>query len=138
MKALLFFRLNYICTTLSLFVLGSCNKQPYISDYNNVKGYVIGKEICNDRDDDYWIIDLTYPDFTQYHYGDTLVLNGTKYTNVIKTKDLDQRLKNFGMAVSIDFKTITPNQVVTIGCTISNPTIYKLKELFIINQFEIR
>ncbi len=138
MKALLFLRLIFICSTLSLFILGSCNKQPYISDYGNVKGYVIAKEICKNNDDDYWLIDFTYPDFTQYQYGDTLILNGTKYTNVIKTKDLDQGLKKVGMAVSIDFKTFTPNQVETTGCIVSNPTTYKLKEIFIINQFEIR
>lgn len=136
MKIFSFLRL--IIITISLCILGSCNKQPYISDYDNVKGYVIAKEICKNNDDDYWIIDFTYPDFTQYQYGDTLILNGTKYTNVIKTKDLDQRLKHVGMAVSIDFKTFTPNQVETTGCTVSNPTTYKLKEIFIINQFEIR
>jgi hypothetical protein len=67
-----------------------------------------------------------------------LVLNGTTYTNVIKTKGLDQRLKQIGMKVSLDFKTVTPDKVETTGCSVTNPVTYRLKELFIINQFEIR
>ena len=116
----------------------SCNKPPYKPDYKNAKGYVIAKEICKANEaDDYWLVDLTYfLDTSQY--GDTLVLNGRTYTNVIKTIGLDQRLKQIGMTVSLDFKTITSDKIHTIGCTVANPITYDLKELFIINQFEIR
>ncbi|MEJ7676392.1 MAG: hypothetical protein WKG06_00625 [Segetibacter sp.] len=56
-------------------------------------GYVIGKESCNtDETKDYWLVDLIYLQSAP-QYGDTLVLNGITYTNVIKTKDLDERLK---------------------------------------------
>lgn len=65
-----------------LIFFESCkNNGPYSPDYKNVKGYVIGKETCNmDDAKDYWLIDLTFfPDTQQY--GDTLLLNGTTYTN---------------------------------------------------------
>lgn len=71
-------------------------------------------------------------------YGDTLVLNGNTYTNVVKVKGLDQRLRQLGMKVSFDFKDITPNKITTSGCNVPTPLTYNLKELFIINQFEIR
>ncbi len=121
-----------------LFIYGSCNKPPAHPEYENVKGYVISKETCNtDTTKDYWLIDLTYfPDTPQY--GDTLLLNGITYTNVIKTKGLAESLKQTGMRVSLDFKTITPNKVVTIGCMATNSVTYNLKELFIIYQGEIR
>ncbi len=127
-----------LITSTLLFIYGSCTKPPARPDYDNVKGYVIGKETCNtDTTKDYWLIDLTYfPDTPQY--GDTLLLNGIRYTNVIKTKGLDERLKQTGMRVSIDFKTISQNKVVTSGCTLTNPMTYNLKELFVLYQFEIR
>lgn len=117
----------------------SCKKPgPYIPDFKNAKGFVIGREICKTNDaDDYWLIDLTYRHNTP-QYGDTLILNGTTYTNVIKTKGLHESLKQFGMKVSLDFRTISQDKVVTTGCSVPNPVTYKLKELFIIHQGEIR
>jgi hypothetical protein len=116
----------------------NCNKPPYVPDYNNVKGFVIGKETCHtNAAKDYWLIDLTYRSDTP-QYGDTLFLNGVTYTNVIKTKGLNERLKEIGMKVSLDFKIITPERIETTECNIADPITYRLKELFIINQGEIR
>jgi len=129
-----------VLITLSFLLLQfiACNKPPYKPDYNNVKGYVIGKETCNtDETKDYWLIDLTYlPNTPQF--GDTLFLNGQYYTNVVKTKGLTDTVKHVGKAVSIDFKTITSDKVITTGCNVSNPITYDLKEIFVINLFEIR
>jgi len=135
-------KLNYLPIILIfaflLFVNATCTKQPYIVDFKNAKGYVIGKESCNtDETKDYWLIDLTYLQNAP-RYGDTLELNGITYTNVIKTKDLAERLKKIRMPVSMDFNVISANKVETTGCTVENPVTYNLKELFIINQFEIR
>ncbi len=125
-------------TCIIIVLLFSCNKYPYKLDYKNVGGYVIAKEVCKANEaDNYWLIDLTYYQNTP-QYGDTLVLNGRTYTNVIKLKGLDQGLKQIGMTVAFDFKTITPDKVQTTGCIVANPITYNLKELFIINQFEIR
>jgi hypothetical protein len=131
--------LNFISFFIfSLQISSSCNKPPYRPDYKNAKGYVIAKEVCTANEaDDYWLIDLTYLNGTP-QYGDSLILNGRTYTNVIKTKGLDPRLKQNGMTVSLDFKTITSDKIQTTGCTVTNPVTYDLKELFIINQFEIR
>lgn len=116
----------------------SCNKPPFRPDYTNAGGYVIAKEVCNaDVSHDYWLVDLTYYRDTP-QYGDTITINTTTYTNVVKVKGLDNRLKQIGMTVSFDFKTVTPNKVETTGCSVSNPVTHKVKELFIINQFEIR
>lgn len=122
-----------------LFVNSKCNnKPPFIPDYKNVKGYVIAKERCNtDSTQDYWLIDLTYLANTP-QYGDTLTLNNITYTNVVKTKGLSDQLKFIGMRVSIDFKVISTDRIITTNCTVNNQVTYPLKELFIINQFEIR
>ena len=121
---------------VSLFF--SCKKRPYIPDYTNTGGFVIGRETCKTNEiEDYWLVDLSfYPNTPPY--GDTLILSGITYTNVVKVKTLDQRLKQIGMKVSLDFKTVTPNKIITSGCNVSNPVTYVLKVLFIINQFEIR
>lgn len=123
---------------VTLLTSGSCNKPPFKPDYENIGGYVIGKENCNaDINQDYWLLDFTvYPNSPKI--GDTLILNGTTYTNVLKLKGLDQRLKQIGMRVSIDYKTISSNKIITSGCTVATPITYPLKELFIINQGEIR
>jgi hypothetical protein len=136
MKHQTLFRLNLLIFSIAL--LFACRKDPAKVDYLNVGGYVIGKETCKGNDaDEYWLLDLTvYPNTPQY--GDNLTLNGTTYSNVIKLKGLDQRLRVVGMKVSIDFRTITPDKVVTPSCTVSFPTIYALKEITILNQFEIR
>ncbi|MEJ7677230.1 MAG: hypothetical protein WKG06_05025 [Segetibacter sp.] len=121
-----------------LLVNAACNKPPYIVDFKIALGYVIGKEFCSTNEaKDCWLVDLTYLQNAP-QYGDTLVLNGLRYTNVIKTKDLAERLKKIGMQVSMDFKVISANKMETTGCTIVNPVTYNLKELFVINQFEIR
>jgi len=117
-------------------ILVGCKKPPYYPPYKNVKGFVIGKETCTGNSDtEYWLVDLTFRANTP-QYGDTLLLNGVTYTNVVKTKGL-RDLKEEGKRVSIDFDTITPSKIETTGCTVSNPTTYKLKEIFVINLFEI-
>lgn len=122
--------------TLIIIVLAACVKPPYYPPYKNVKGFVIGKETCTGNpDDEYWLVDLTFRANTP-QYGDTLLLNGITYTNVVKTKGL-RDLKEVGRRVSIDFDTITGNKVETAGCTVASPVTYKLKEIFVINLFEI-
>ena len=131
---------SFIYLFFILVAGSSCKRDPYIIDYKNLKGYVIGKEICNtDESDDYWLIDFTYGN-NNLKVGDTLVLNGITYTNVLKTKGkfLDERLKIIGLKISIDYKTITTEKITTSGCNVQNPIIYRLKEITIVNQGEIR
>jgi hypothetical protein len=121
------------------FIISSCNnKHPLKPDYSNIGGYVIGNETCNtDISNNYWLLDFTvYPNSP--HVGDTFVLNNITYTNVLKVKGLDPRLKQIGMRVSIDYNKISSNKIITSGCTVPSPVIYPLKEIFIINQGEIR
>ncbi len=124
---------------IPFFIFYSCNnKPPFKPDYSNIGGYVIGKENCNtDESNDYWLLDFNvYPNSP--HIGDTLILNGITYTNVLKVKGLDPRLKQIGARVSIDYNKISSNKVITTGCTVTSPVVYSLKEIFIINQGEIR
>ncbi len=123
---------------VTVLTSGLCNKPPFKPDYENIGGYVIGKEACNvDENQDYWLMDFTvYPNTPSV--GDAITLNGTTYTNVLKVKGLDQRLKQIGMRVSIDYSTITSSKITTTGCTVVSPVTYALKEIFIINQGEIR
>ncbi len=115
----------------------ACKIEPFKPNYSNIGGYVIGKEDCNtDVSSDYWLLDFTvYPNSP--HIGDTLLLNGNTYTNVLKVKGLDPRLKQIGMRVSINYNKISSNNFTT-GCSVSSPAIYYLKEIFIIDQGEIR
>lgn len=124
--------------TAFYFILSSCNnKRPFKPDYSNIGGYVIGKETCDTNEaNNYWLLDCTvYPNSPQI--GDTLTLNGLTYTNVLKVNGLDPRLKRVGMRVSIDYKKVSGKEL-TSGCTVTSPVVYFLKEIFIINQGEIR
>lgn len=123
---------------LPFFISCRNNGAPFKEPYDNIGGYVIGAEVCNaDATQNYWLLDCTvYPNSP--HIGDTLILNDITYTNVLKVKGLDERLKQVGMRVSIDYNVVTPNKVVTSGCTVNNPVTYNLKEIMIINQGEIR
>ena len=123
---------------ITFLVTGSCKRDPYIADFKNIKGYVIGKESCNSDDsNDYWLIDFTYGT-SNPKVGDTVLLNGTTYTNVLKTKGLDHQLKTVGLRVSIDYRVISTDKVITTGCNIASPVTYNIKELTILNQGEIR
>ena len=128
-----------ICFCYILLISGSsCKPEPYIVDYKNIKGYVIGKETCNTDDTkDYWLIDFTYGTRNSV-VGDTLLLNGITYTNVLKTNGLDQQLKIIGLRVSIDYTNISSNKITTIGCNVTNFVTYQLKEFTILRQGEIR
>lgn len=138
-----FMRQKFLSLTGYLFIItflvaSSCKRDPYIVEYKNIKGYVIGKETCNtDETKDYWLIDFTYGS-NNPKVGDTLVLNGITYTNVLKTKGLDQQLKIIGLRVSIDYNTISTNKISTTGCNVTTPVTYQLKDLTILNQGEIR
>ena len=127
----------FILASFYFFLFSCNNKQPFKPDYSNIGGYVIGKETCSTNEtNDYWLLDFTvYPNSP--HLGDTLVLNNITYTNVLKVKGLDPRLKQIGMKVSIDYNKVS-NKELTTGCTVSSPVIYLLKEIFIIDQGEIR
>lgn len=70
--------------------------------------------------------------------GDTLFVNGTTYSNVLKTTGLHEALKIVGLAVAIDYRIISADKVTTIGCNSSTPIIYNLKELTILDQGEAR
>jgi len=56
----------------------------------------------------------------------------------LKLKGLDERLKQINARASIDYKTVTADKIITRGCTVNTPVTYPLKEIFIINQGEIR
>ncbi len=133
-------RQTILFSLIYFFLIGaSCSdKEPFKPTYNNIGGYVIGSESCHtDATQNYWLLDFTvYPNSP--HIGDTLVLNGITYTNVLKVKGLDERLKQENMKVSIDYNVVTDQKVITTGCTVTIPITYNLKEISIINQFEIR
>lgn len=132
---------NFFKVTFAIFIAisvtqSSCVKPPYKPDYENASGTIIGKEICSTNGiDDYWLIDLSvYPNTKQY--GDTLIVNSIKYTNVVKTKDLTADIKIIGYKVSIDFY-ISNTKIETTGCNCEVPITYLLKEITIINVFDI-
>ena len=103
-----------------------------------IRNYVVGKETCKTDDTkDYWLIDFTFGNRNPI-VGDTLFLNGITYTNVLKTIGLNPQLKTIGMRVSIDYRIISADKIVTTGCNVLSPETYNLKELTILNQGEIR
>lgn len=129
---------NFFLLTVWLFFAGSCNtKEPYELPYFNIAGWVVGKETCHsDPEKEYWLISCTYyPNSPQI--GDEIVVNSQPYTNVIKLKGLAPDLQKVGTAVSIDYQYISPEKVTSYSCNVSNPIIYPLKEIRIINQFFI-
>lgn len=137
MKRKFFHPIIYLFTAL-FFIFLSCNKLPFKPDYEIIGGSVIGKETCNvDETNDYWLIDFNYYPTIPPKIGDTLVLNGITYTNVLKVKGLAPQLKYIGMKVAIDYNKISKREL-TMGCTVDSPIVYNLKEIFIIDQFEIR
>ncbi len=115
----------------------SCKEKPYEFPFKNSGGYVIGKERCNDDTTlDYWLIDLSiFP--RPGIYGDTLLLNGIKYNNVVKTKGLHSSLKIIGQKVDFDFH-LSDSPVQPINCNLPNPITFSLKDMQVLNQAEIR
>jgi hypothetical protein len=134
-------RLTFLMFVITcFFCASSCNRGrgPDLFPNKNIKGYIIGKETCNaDSTKDYWLIDFTFGT-SNPHVGDTLLLNNITYTNVLKTKGLAEQLKVIGgYPVSIDYRSISSNKIISTGCSVSNPITYPLKEVMILNQGEI-
>ena len=120
------------------FISFSCKKQPYKPDFDRADGYVIGKEICNtDISDDYWLIDFSYG-IDPPQIGDTVILEGIEYTNVLKVKNLHTDLQRVGVAVTLDYRIISSEKVISSNCSVSNPVTYEAREMFVIAQSEIR
>lgn len=125
------FLVTYIGAITGLLTSPLCNKPPYKTTYINIGGYVIGKEYCYlDDIKDNWLLDLTVYSNSQ-KIGDTLTLNGITYTNVVKVKGLEQRLKQIGMRVSIDYKSISKSVIMVTYCDVATSVTYALKEIYI-------
>ncbi|MBX2923658.1 MAG: hypothetical protein KF746_15760 [Chitinophagaceae bacterium] len=112
---------------LSAALIACNNKEPFDPPYDGAVGYVIGKENCNmDENKDFWLINIISSSSVRQQYGDTLVLDGVEYTNVVKSTGLEESLKTIGEKVGIDF-TITDTPSSTTNCNVTNPVTYKLK-----------
>ena len=56
MKQLHTIKLLIIFAIISTFIHASCKKPPFKPEYENIGGFVIGKETCNTDDtQDYWL-----------------------------------------------------------------------------------
>ena len=125
-------------TTVIIAISVSCKSEPFFPDFEHAGGYVIGKEFCKaNADEDYWLVDLSFPLNTVTNYGDTITINGTLYKNMIKTKQLPSTFKEIGRKVSFDFH-LSADKVESTGCAFSNAITYKLKNMEVLASFEIR
>lgn len=127
-----------ISTIALISISSSCKRDPFYPNFDHAGGYVIGKEDCKaNPSDDFWLIDLSYPLNTVTTYGDTITINGVRYTNMIKTTQLPTDLKTIGKKVSFDFH-LSADKIETTGCTVSVPKTYKLKTMEVLAAGEIR
>lgn len=118
---------------IASLILISCNKQPYKPDYFMATGFVIGKEVCNtDTTKDFWLINIISSPSPQQQYGDTVLLNGIQYTNVIKTSGLPNEMRKAGTKIGIDFY-LSKEKHSTTNCTSSSPIIFYLKVADLLN-----
>lgn len=134
MKFHLLKNLIIACSIVGVFYCCSCNnKEPYDLPYEISAGKVIGREACFvDTTKNYWLVNLTvYPHTKQY--GDTILLNGVIYTNVVKTPGLKSPFNQIGKKVGLSFK-ISADRIQTRGCNVSSPVTYNLKVLRVIAE----
>ena len=95
-------------------------------------GTVIGKEQCNaDTLKDYWLIEIHSAPTVRQQYGDTVMIDGISYVNLIKTTGLTEDLKKPGQKIGIEFN-IADKSTLTTNCTVSDPIVYQLKDAEII------
>jgi len=129
-----------LLVTATLLTLSTCtnNGDPYKPDFEHAGGYIIGKESCKaNADDDEWLIDMSYElNPPNLNYGDTITINGTFYKHMVKTTQLPHEFKIVGMKVSFDFH-LSPIKVQSVGCEVTNPITYNLKEMNVIATFRI-
>jgi len=114
----------------------SCKEGALELPFENAGGYVIGNEQCRmDTTQEYWLVDLSiFP--KPCPYGDTLWLDGSLYKNVVKTTGLAPQFRFEGAKVGFDFYlSATP---VNSTCDLPNPRTFRLKEMQVLNQAEVR
>lgn len=131
-------RIIYLSTFFITLSFNACNREPFKPSYDTAIGYVIGKETCNIEPlKDYFLINIISSSSVRQQYGDTLILNGIQYTNVVKSTGLADTLKKVGQKIGMDF-TVSNNSVLTGNCSITAPITYNLKEANIIRSGEAR
>lgn len=133
----LFFSFLVFLELLSLSLV-SC-RRPDVPDFEHAGGYVIGKETCKaNPDDDEWLIDLSYElNPPSLNYGDTITINGTLYKHMVKTSQLLPKFRIIGQKVSFDFH-LSSGRVQSVGCMVTVPFTYYLREMNVIASGEIR
>ena len=118
---------------IASLIVVSCNKPPYEPDYYMATGFVIGKETCNtDTTKDYWLINIISSSSRQQQYGDTVLLNGVTYTNVVKTSGLPKEMMKIGTKIGMDFY-LSKEKRTTTNCISSSPITFYLKIADIVN-----
>lgn len=122
--------------SVSTLCLISCKEHPFDPPFENAGGYVLGKENCKiDTIKEYWLVDLSiFP--SPSTYGDTLTFNGIVYRNVVKTVGLAPQFKYAGARVDFDFHL--SSMPVNTSCDVTSPRNYALKEMYVLDQAEIR
>jgi hypothetical protein len=96
-------------------------------------GIVIGKEVCKtDTTNDYWMINITSSSSGQQQFGDTVLINGVQYNNVVKTGGLPNEMKKTGTKIGMDFY-LSKDKKQTSNCTMSFPVLFYLKVAEIVN-----
>jgi hypothetical protein len=133
--------LHWSAVIVAQFIFtASCKRdvEPHVDREKSLSGYVIAREICHlDARKDYWLIDFTYTD-NQLQLGDTLLLDGIEYTNVLKVKELDPRFHRPRMAVKMVYESDPAVAPEPADCDHPDAAVYLLKELVVVRQVELR
>lgn len=117
----------------SLFILACSRPEAVDFKHEIAIGEVIAKESCSGESlNEYWVFDL-YHQNNKFKSGDSLFLNGIKYTNVVKGIVYNpfsvQKIK-IGQKVVFDFEKKLPVQNIR-SCSTNNPEIYQVKQVII-------
>ena len=122
-----------------LFVISSCNKEPYGPKAYNAKGIVIGVEKCSVDDNyNFWLIDLSIENNSP-EKGDTITYKGVVYNHVFKAINLDSSIKHAGKKIDIkfNFSTNDHQKIQYTDCDAPDAETFSLIDIIPFEQSEI-
>jgi len=118
---------------LSIAMVACNNKHPYVPDYENAVGLIIGSETCKKNvDQNAWLIQFSGPNVGNKSYGETITFNGNTYSNVVKTYSLPDTSKISGKKHLFEF--YLEGKPAEKDCEVANPITFNITKIRIKNM----
>ncbi|TCD28652.1 hypothetical protein EZ456_04495 [Pedobacter psychrodurus] len=121
---------------MSMVLIACKGKPPYVPDYENAVGLIIGPETCRvNAAQNAWLIQFSGPNAGNKSYGETITYSGNTYSNVVKTYLLPDSSKVSGRKYLFEF--YLEGKSAQNDCDLANPITFNISKIRLKNIVKI-